>query len=126
VLAASQGAYKAVQPRRLRSATCVSEDDNLAAGRPDADVALVGDADAKFGRWLELQPSHVAIVTSPNVIKPPLGCVHDDDLARFFQALYLTDYIGDRVIEGWLVFAEDDNGDHQWNTSDDPSVYTRS
>ena len=61
----------------------------------------------------------------PDEVEPVPGRVDDDDLGRFGQGLNLGRNIRQGVIESWLIFADNDNGNHRWYTSDEPLVYTR-
>ena len=84
------------------------------------------DSDAYSGRLPELYPSHICLVTPSNVIKPTIGCIDNDDLGRLSKAPSLADNVSQSFAEAILIFADDDNRDHRWNTSEEPSVYTRS
>jgi hypothetical protein len=84
------------------------------------------DGNAHSGRLPELYPSHIRLMAASNVIKSSIGCIDDNDLSWLDQAPSLAKDRTKRFVEAILIFADYDDGNHRWNTSEEPSVYTRS
>ena len=117
-----EGSDDARQPTFLRLAARVREHDDLPAGGPYACIALVRDGDPHARGWGEINPKHRRLVTQPDGVQPAAGRVHHDDLSRFAEVLGLAYDAEQGAIKAFLVFADDDDGDHRWNTSEEPFV----
>ena len=76
------------------------------------------------GRRLERYPPHLVRVPAPDVVEPALGRVDHHDLGRLAHAWACAVTSVSVPSRLGLVLADDDDGDHRWNTSDVPFVYT--
>src|SRR5579863_5812996 len=78
-------------------------------------------------RWLpERHPPYAPVVASPDIIQSALRSIDNHDLGRFAERLGLAGHVYQSLVEACLIFADNDNRYHRWNTSEEPSVYTTS
>ena len=73
------------------------------------------------GRWKSIHRT-VGLVALPYPVEPLRGRVDDHDLEGLAGGAGLGGDRGQRAIEARLILADDDDRDHRWNTSDEPSV----
>ena len=74
---------------------------------------------------LERDPPDLVRVPAPDVVEPGPRRVDHHDLGRPGRT-GLRGHLGQGRVQAALVLADDDDGDHRWNTSEEPFVYTRS
>jgi hypothetical protein len=110
------------QPSGLWATTCVGKYDDFASRRLHTGVALVRYGDTHSRGLLKLNPSYFAPVMLPDVVKPTIRCVNNNDLRWFSEVFTLVYHIGQGIVEAYLIFAYYYYRDHRWNTSEVPSV----
>src|SRR5579875_2041731 len=112
------------QPAVAGVAAGVGEDDDVTLGGAHSGVALVRDRHSGPGRAPEPDPAHGRLVRAPDLVEAAVGGVDDQDLAGLADPGGLLAHRAQGAVQRRLVLADDDDGDHPRNTSEEPFAYT--